>query len=54
VNFAPDGRVGTSNTATGPVDLSVTAPKMLVILPEAMMEEAARALLDAGARWPAP
>ncbi|MDT8325972.1 MAG: thiamine diphosphokinase, partial [Roseovarius sp.] len=33
LNFAPDGRVGTSNTALGPVHLSVTAPKMLMVLP---------------------
>ncbi|WP_101065406.1 thiamine diphosphokinase [Roseovarius salinarum] len=54
LRFSPDGRVGTSNVATGPVDLSVTAPKMLVILPEHALEEAARALLDRPATWPAP
>ena len=51
LNFAPDGRIGTSNTATGPVSLSVTAPKMLVILPQEMMETAAEALLSARAGW---
>lgn len=54
LNFAPDGRVGTSNTALGPVHLSVTAPKMLVILPHSTLEDAARALGAAKARWPAP
>nr|WP_297768341.1 thiamine diphosphokinase [uncultured Roseovarius sp.] len=53
LNFSPDGRVGTSNAATGPVHLSVTSPKMLVILPLEMLTLAARALRDATARWPA-
>ncbi len=53
VNFAPDGRVGTSNRTTGPVQLSLTAPKMLVILPEAALEVVARALLACVAAWPA-
>jgi len=52
LNFAPDGRVGTSNTALGPVALSITAPKMLVILPQTMMEHAADALLSSRAVWP--
>src|SRR6056297_3601859 len=52
LNFAPDGRVGTSNTALGPVTLSLTAPKMLVILPQTMMERAADALLSSRAVWP--
>lgn len=54
LNFAPDGRVGTSNTALGPVHLSVTAPKMLVILPQSTLEDAARALGATKARWPGP
>ncbi|WP_294612472.1 thiamine diphosphokinase [Roseovarius sp.] len=54
LNFAPDGRVGTSNTALGPVQLSLTAPKMLVILPQSALEEAARALSASSARWPGP
>lgn len=52
LNFAPDGRIGTSNTALGPVALSITAPKMLVILPQTMMERAADALLSSRAVWP--
>ncbi len=53
LNFAPDGRVGTSNIATGTVQLSLTAPKMLVILPQETLEIAVRALLSAPAAWPA-
>lgn len=54
LNFAPDGRVGTSNTALGAVDISVTSPKMLVILPQESFEQAAEALLTARSHWPAP
>lgn len=52
LNFAPDGRVGTSNEATGPVSVSVTAPKMLFILPETCFEIAAAALLATAPSWP--
>lgn len=52
LNFAPDGRIGTSNAALGPVSLSVTAPKMLVILPESELERAVEALLTGSAHWP--
>ena len=54
LNFAPDGRVGTSNEATGPVNLSLTAPKMLVILPQTMLELVATALLATAAHWRGP
>jgi thiamine pyrophosphokinase len=53
LNFAPDGRVGTSNAATGTVHLSVTAPKMLVILPESALETVVAALMATTAAWPA-
>lgn len=43
-SFAPDGRVGTSNRVVGPVELSVTAPKMLVILPRFALPDVAAAL----------
>lgn len=33
IGFAPDGRIGTSNRATGPVTLEFDAEKMLVLLP---------------------
>lgn len=54
LNFAPDGRVGTSNRVSdNPVRLNMTAPKMMVILPETMLESAVRALLATRSRWPA-
>jgi len=52
LNFAPDGRAGTSNLVTGPVFLSVTAPKMLVILPESTLEQVVGALLATTPAWP--
>lgn len=51
LNFAPDGRIGTSNLATGPVHLTITAPKMLVILPEHTLETVVRTLLATTAIW---
>jgi len=54
LNFAPDGVVGTSNRALGPVRLELTAPRMLVILPRSCLGEAVRALAGAAPRWPAP
>ncbi|WP_165802824.1 thiamine diphosphokinase [Pelagivirga sediminicola] len=50
--LTPDGQIGTSNFATGPVQLSVTAPKLLVILPSAYLRAAASLLMTAPARWP--
>lgn len=52
LNLAPDGRVSTSNEATGTVQLSVTSPKMLVILPEGVLEPVATALLAQTSYWP--
>ena len=54
LSLAPDGRIGTSNVAEGPVRLDVTAPKLLVILPADTLDLVAGALLDAPARWDAP
>lgn len=51
LNFAPDGRVGTSNEATGPISLAVTSPKMLVILPNDAFEIAAHTLLKEYSGW---
>ncbi len=51
LNFAPDGRVGTSNEALGPVHLTVTTPKMLMILPESTLELVAGALLETRSSW---
>ena len=52
LNFAPDGRVGTSNISTGTVHMSFTAPKMLVILPEQSFESVVQSLLGTTALWP--
>jgi len=54
INFAPDGRVGTSNRALGTVSLSVTTPKMLVTLPAHTLETVVRALGTCAASWTAP
>lgn len=52
MNLAPDGQISTSNEATGAVQLSVTSPKLLVILPEAMLEVVVAALLIQPSYWP--
>ena len=45
LDFAPDGRIGTSNIVSAPkVHLAFDAPKMLVILPRARLEAALNAL----------
>src|SRR6056297_1830441 len=54
INFAPDGRVGTSNRALGTVSLSVTTPKMLVTMPAHTLETVVRALGTCAASWTAP
>ncbi len=54
LNFAPDGLVGTSNAALGPVHLSITAPKMLLMLPVEMLDILVTALSESAAHWPAP
>nr|WP_319947896.1 thiamine diphosphokinase [uncultured Shimia sp.] len=51
--FTPDGRVGTSNAAQGPVSLVFTAPKMLIILPRACLELAVAALARQPGSWTA-
>lgn len=57
LTLAADARVGTSNRATGPVDLLPETPGMLVILPRVLLDVTVRSLLasgDAGGgRWPA-
>ena len=52
IKFAPDGRIGTSNMATGAVRLEVDAPKMLVLVPRACLPDVIEALLSETARWP--
>ncbi len=52
--FAPGQRIGTSNRALGPVRLWMEAPRMLLILPRALMPGLVAALLQpTAARWPA-
>ncbi|MEP2640808.1 thiamine diphosphokinase [Roseobacter sp.] len=55
LDFAPDGRSGTSNWATGPVRLQMDAPAMLCLVPRRFMAEVAQRLmqLPEHARWPA-
>jgi thiamine pyrophosphokinase len=51
LSFAPDGRVGTSNRATGPIWLAVTAPKMLLFLPRRVLGPLVATLLDRPYGW---
>lgn len=44
LDFAPDGVLGTSNEATGPVELRVLEGRMLLILPRACLRELLRKL----------
>lgn len=54
LRFAPDGRTGTLNKATGPVTLRPDAPKMLLILPRAVLGVTVQAVLAQSATWPVP
>jgi len=47
LNFAPDGQIG-----TGPVHLTMTAPKMLVMLPVDRLGIVVTALAESAAHWP--
>jgi thiamine pyrophosphokinase len=47
IGFAPGGRGGTSNMATGPVRLEIDAPGMLVIVPRARLVQAIAARVAA-------
>ena len=51
LTFTPDGTIGTSNRATGPVDLTMTAPKMLLLLPVACLGLLVEAVSRTRARW---
>ena len=51
IEFAPDGRVGTSNAATGPMRLRMAGPGMLVIVPRARLAQALAARLASIRRW---
>jgi len=53
--FDPMVKIGTSNAATGPVAMTMTAPAMLVVLPRARLAAITQVLAHAppSARWPA-
>ena len=53
LRFAPDAQIGTSNVATGPVQLDVEAPGLLLILPRDALPELVRALLEQPGSWSA-
>ena len=52
IDFAPNGRVGTSNEALGPVTLHIDGPDMLIMLPVEFEGVLRSALLDAPDTWP--
>ncbi len=54
LHFAPDGRVGSSNRATGPVCLRFDAPRMLVTVPRAALVLVAQTLGALQDSWRAP
>ena len=54
LHFAPDGRIGTSNEALGPVHLEFDAPGMLVILPREALAVATAFLRRPALPPPAP
>ncbi|WP_415920043.1 thiamine diphosphokinase [Tateyamaria sp. SN6-1] len=53
--FGPLTQIGTSNAATGPVEITVDAPHMLIMLPVAQLPHLIQALVPAppAGRWPA-
>lgn len=54
LEFAPDGRVGTSNRATGPVRLVMDGPGMLMMVPRADFTRVRRVFLAPDfVHWPA-
>lgn len=54
IGFSPDGRVGTSNAATGPVRLAFDAPGMLLILPRSGLAQVVAAAAARPGWWPVP
>ena len=53
LTFAPDGQIGTSNQAKGPITLLPSAPCMLVVLPKNCLDIAIDAV-QAAPYWDAP
>ncbi len=54
IPFAPDGMIGTSNAATGPVTLEMDGAGMLLILPKSELSMLVGQLLATPEGWPAP
>ena len=56
LDFAPWGRVGTSNKAVGPVHLQMNAPGMLAVIPRARVADLVQVLQTApeSTRWTVP
>lgn len=55
IDFAPGGRVGTSNRANGSVTLQMAGPGMLVMVPGRFIQQVSQRLQQpAHAPWPAP
>ncbi len=54
IAFAPDGLIGTSNAATGPVTLEMDGAGMLLILPKTFLPLLVKTLLATPVGWPAP
>jgi len=52
INFAPHGRIGTSNQALGPVEITCDEPGLLIMLPAQQFETSLRAFTDAPNHWP--
>ncbi|PJE32035.1 thiamine pyrophosphokinase [Pseudooceanicola antarcticus] len=53
LDFAPDGRIGTSNRISGPLRLRMDQPGMVVILPVAALEDVATSICAGSAPWSA-
>ncbi|MEO9897082.1 MAG: thiamine diphosphokinase [Paracoccaceae bacterium] len=56
LDFAPSGKIGTSNQASGPVHLRMDAPGMLAFIPRVRVRTLVRVLQEAPAstRWTVP
>lgn len=52
IEFAPNGRIGTSNEVSGPVELSFDGSQMLLILPPEALPALLEGLNGADADWP--
>ena len=54
LEFAPDGRIGTSNRALSEVQLHLDGPGLLVMMPRRALDQVMQAFLsDQTGRWPA-